>query len=131
MPWKNCRFGRTVQHVKVANARMEVDHEAHAAYIDFGVESRGIGAALEVSPTVTVDLDPSGVAVGVELLSLAPDSVSLAELRAKGRFRDEDVRLIEANLPAILEFLAGGATKPAHPVAHAVDYFYLVSRASG
>jgi len=107
---------------------MEVDHAAHAAYIDFGVESRGVGAAVEVCPTVTVDLDPSGVAVGVELLTLEPDSVPLADLRTKGRFRDEDARLIEANLPAILEFLAGDATTPAHPVAGTVDYFYLVSR---
>lgn len=109
---------------------MEVDHDAHAAYIDFGVESRGVGAAVEVSPTVTVDLDPSGVAVGVELLSLEPDSVSVAELRAKGRFRDEDARLIEANLSQILEFLAGGTTT-AHPAARTVDYFYLVSRPPG
>ncbi len=106
---------------------MELDHAAHAAYIDFGVDSRGVGAAVEVSPTVTVDLDPSGVAVGVELLSLEQDSVSLADLRAKGRFRDEDARLIEANLPVILEFLAGGATAPAHPAARTIDCFYLTS----
>lgn len=106
---------------------MEIDHAAQAAYIDFGVDSRGVGAAVEVSPTINVDLDPSGVAVGVELLSLSPDLLSLAELRAKGRFREEDARLIEANLPAILEFLAGSQAKPAHPAANGVDFFYLVA----
>lgn len=106
---------------------MEIDHEAHAAYIDFGVDSRGVGAAVEISPTVTVDLDPAGVAVGVELLSLEPDALPLPELRATGRFRDEDVRLIETNLPAILTFLSGGPARPAHPAAPGVDCFYLAS----
>lgn len=105
----------------MARARIEVDHAAQAAYIDFGVESRGVGSAVEVSPTINVDLDPSGLAVGVELLSLAPGSVPLDELRAKGRFRDEDARLIEANLPVILQFLAGG------PAAATVEFFYLAS----
>lgn len=106
---------------------MEIDHAAQAAYIDFGVESRGVGSAVEISPTINVDLDPAGVAVGVELLSLSPDSLPLRELREKGRFRDEDARLIEANLPTVLEFLASSPDTPAHLVAQSVDYFYLVS----
>lgn len=106
---------------------MEIDRAAQAAYIDFGVETRGVGSAVAISPTVNVDLDPAGVAVGVELLSLAPESLSLPELRARGRFREEDVRLIEANLPAVLEFLAAGPDEPEHLAAQRVDYFYLVS----
>lgn len=104
---------------------MEIDHAAQAAYIDFGVDARGVGSGVEISPTVNVDLDPSGVAVGVELLSLSPESLALGELRAKGRFREEDARLLEANLPAVLEFLASGPQQPTHP--RSVDYFYLVS----
>ncbi|HET9875409.1 MAG TPA: DUF2283 domain-containing protein [Mycobacterium sp.] len=111
----------------MARARIEVDHAAQAAYIDFGVESRGVRSAVEVSPTISVDLDPSGVAVGVELLSLSANALSLDELRAKGRFRAEDAELIEANLPTILEFLACGPAGPAHPAAATVDFFYLVS----
>ena len=49
---------------------------------------------------------------------------TLGELRANGRFRDEDARLIEANLPVILEFLSAS---PAHPAASGVDCFYLAS----
>ncbi|MBS9532643.1 DUF2283 domain-containing protein [Mycobacterium sp. M1] len=110
--------------MSVTRARMEIDRAAQAAYIDFGVDARGVGAAVEVSPTVTVDLDPAGVAVGVELLSLAPDAAALSGLLATGRFRDEDARLIEANLPAILAFLSDGA---AHPAAAGVDCFYLAA----
>ncbi len=103
---------------------MEVDHAAQAAYIDLGVDSRGVGSAVEISPTINVDLDPAGFAVGVELLSLVPEALALDELRAKGRFRDADAALIEANLPVILEFLAAG---PGRPAARSVDYFYLVA----
>lgn len=103
---------------------MEVDHAAQAAYIDFGVDSRGVGAAVEISPTINVDLDPSGVAVGVELLSLVPEALALEELCARGRFRAADAALIEANLPVILQFLAAGPDRPATP---GVDYFYLVA----
>lgn len=105
----------------MARAQIDVDHAAQAAYIDFGVESRGVASGIEVSPTVNVDLDRFGVAVGIELLSLDPAALSLTELRQKGCLRDEDARLVEANLPAILEFLAAGS--PAHPV----DCFYLAS----
>lgn len=106
---------------------MEIDHAAQAAYIDFGVESRGVGSAVEISPTINVDLDPSGMAVGVELLSLSAAALPLGDLREKGRFRAEDVRLLEANLPAVLEFLASSPDTPAHLAAKSVDYFYLVS----
>lgn len=106
---------------------MEIDRAARAAYIDFGVEARGVGSAVAISATVTVDLDPAGVAVGVELLSLSPDALSLPELRANGRLREEDAALIEANLPAVLEFLASGPDEPEHLAAQRVDYFYLVS----
>lgn len=98
---------------------MELDHAAHAAYIDFGVDARGVGSAVEVSPEVTVDLDPSGVAVGVELLSLTPEQVPVDQLCAHGVFRAEDAELLRSNLPAILRFLAGEAP--------AVDFFYLAS----
>lgn len=111
----------------MARAQIEVDHAAQAAYIDFGVESRGVASAVEVSPTVNVDLDRFGMAVGIELLSLSPDALSLAQLREKGCLRDEDARLVEDNLPAILEFLAGSPARPAHPGAQSVDCFYLAS----
>lgn len=111
----------------MARAHMEIDHAAHAAYIDFGVQSRGAVSGIEISPTMNVDLDLLGVAVGIELLSLAPEALALADLRARGRLRDEDARLVEDNLPAILEFLSGDAGAPPHPVAGRVDCFYLAS----
>lgn len=103
----------------MARAQIEIDHAAQAAYIDFGVESRGVVSGVEVAPTVNVDLDRFGVAVGIELLSLSPGALPLGDLLTKGCLRDEDARLVEDNLPAILEFLA---SSPAQP-----DFFYLAS----
>ena len=111
----------------MSKALMELDHAAHAAYIDFGVEARGVGSAVEVSPEITVDLDPSGVAVGVELRSLTPESVPIDELCATAAFRAEDASLLRANLPAVLRFLAGGPETPGGSAARATDVVYLAS----
>ncbi|WP_082933178.1 DUF2283 domain-containing protein [Mycolicibacterium elephantis] len=97
----------------MTRARIEVDHSARAAYIDLGTESRGVASTVEVSPTINVDLDEFGMAVGVELLSLSLRSLPLADLWAKCHFRDEHAALIEENLPAILELLAGGQVSSA------------------
>lgn len=110
----------------MAKARIEVDRAEQVVYIDFGVESRGVGSAVEISPTVSVDLDVSGVAVGVELLSFEPAAVSVDELCERGRFRAEDARLIERHLPAVLRFLAGDGVESPHPAAEDVDCFYVV-----
>ena len=108
----------------MARAQMDIDHEAQAAYIDLGVESRGVGGAVEISPTVNVDLDRTGAAVGVELLSLSPDAMAWDALRRNGCLRDEDARLLEQNLPVILEFLA---RRSAAADERPVDVFYLSS----
>ena len=89
-------------------ARIEVDRSAQAIYVDLGTEDRAVVSTVEVTPSLLVDLDSYGMAVGVEILTLSVRGLPLEELNQKCHFRPEHMSLL-AQLPSLVEHVAGSS----------------------
>ncbi|WP_367403756.1 DUF2283 domain-containing protein [Kocuria marina] len=85
------------------NFKLEIDLDAHAAYIRMRDEA--VASTEEVAEDVLVDLDEFRVVVGVEVLTLTA-KIPFADLDRKYHVHSEDIELLRQVQPSIAGFLS-------------------------
>lgn len=95
-----------------ASIRIDIDQSADAAYIR--LSDKAVARTVELTEDVYVDLDELGVAVGVEILSLAA-VIPFARLITECHVHSSVVDIVAMIRPSVGHFFATASEASARP----------------